>query len=433
MKITYRVLALTFLAGILCVSIYFSQFENEKNCSYISEKQNQTAQKSALFPIVRNSKWGFIEASGRIAISPEFDQVKRFSQDRAPFKSTNNGKWGFIDSTGRVVVEPQFDNAFPFIEGRAIIQIARRFGFIDSSGKTIVEPSFQEVYNFSEERSFVKESPWKWRMIDRNGKLGENTFRTVTDFSSGLAAVSGINNSSKRGFINPDGKVVIELDHILIPDDGKFVDELSLVKVRSPFYWYHYFDYKQWDKIFYGFINKKGATVIPFKYDVALNFSECLAPVWIKGKAGLINTKGKTIFTPQYDSIGNFSEGLATFEVGKPTPSILNAEKKWELAPVKYGYIDRTGKIVIQPKFSYGNKFYQGRAAVKTSSGTWGYIDQTGKFVGKAQFDFAFPFRNGLAVAITKDGWGYVDRQSRFVWFTTEPPLKDRSVFYTLY
>jgi len=46
----------------------------------------------------------------------------------------------------------------------------------------------------------------------------------------------------------------------------------------------------------------------------------------------------------------------------------------------KYGYIDKTGKIVIEPKFDNAWSFSEGLARVKIDDKD-GYIDKTGKYV----------------------------------------------------
>lgn len=46
----------------------------------------------------------------------------------------------------------------------------------------------------------------------------------------------------------------------------------------------------------------------------------------------------------------------------------------------KYGFIDRTGKIVIEPTFESVGIFAEGLADAK-SGGKWGLIDRTGKLI----------------------------------------------------
>ncbi len=46
----------------------------------------------------------------------------------------------------------------------------------------------------------------------------------------------------------------------------------------------------------------------------------------------------------------------------------------------KWGYIDKTGTVVIKPQFDYAYNFYEGLARVKIGKRS-GFIDRTGKFV----------------------------------------------------
>ncbi len=46
----------------------------------------------------------------------------------------------------------------------------------------------------------------------------------------------------------------------------------------------------------------------------------------------------------------------------------------------KYGYIDKTGKYVINPQFDKAGSFSEELAVVEIG-GKWVYIDKTGKFI----------------------------------------------------
>ena len=61
-----------------------------------------------------------------------------------------------------------------------------------------------------------------------------------------------------------------------------------------------------------------------------------------------------------------------------------------------WGYIDNTGKEVINPQFKSAGQFSEGLAAVRLN-GTYGYIDKSGSFIIKPIYDIALPFQSGLA------------------------------------
>jgi len=68
----------------------------------------------------------------------------------------------------------------------------------------------------------------------------------------------------------------------------------------------------------------------------------------------------------------------------------------------KYGFIDKTGKIVIEPKFDAVSEFSEDLAAVRTENNLCGFIDKNGNVLGKHK---GYPFytigqRKGLDIAV---------------------------------
>ena len=62
---------------------------------------------------------------------------------------------------------------------------------------------------------------------------------------------------------------------------------------------------------------------------------------------------------------------------------------------------------IIEPTFSWAESFSDGLAAVYTDDG-WGYIDRTGRMVIPPRFIQAGPFSEGLAPVCTGEGCGYI-------------------------
>ena len=88
----------------------------------------------------------------------------------------------------------------------------------------------------------------------------------------------------------------------------------------------------------------------------------------------------------------------------------------------KFGYIDGSGKMVIQPRFDEAECFRDGRAriAVKGLIGLMdarvGYIDLNGKLIGWApDVEGWWLFSDGLAAFRDRGGVGYKDRGGRIV------------------
>lgn len=147
--------------------------------------------------------------------------------------------------------------------------------------------------------------------------------------------------------------------------------------------------------------------------------SEKLFPVFVKGKYGYINAKGEMIIKPQFDRAKKFHDGLALVKIKSENISI--AEGRYDYIGGEDGYINRTGKFVIEPgKYSLAEDFSEGlaRVYIKDScrENCYGYIDTTGKVVIKAQFQAAGKFYEGTAeVRLENDKWGIIDKTGKFI------------------
>src|SRR2546421_11859187 len=76
---------------------------------------------------------------------------------------------------------------------------------------------------------------------------------------------------------------------------------------------------------------------------------------------------------------------------GQPAPRLRPIQQNG-----KWGYIDGTGKVVIEPRFSWAEEFSEGLAAFENEDGKYGYIDETGKVVIEPKFDNWTEFSEGL-------------------------------------
>jgi hypothetical protein len=140
---------------------------------------------------------------------------------------------------------------------------------------------------------------------------------------------------------------------------------------------------------------------------------EDLHPVGVDGKIGYIDGSGRVVIEPQFQRAEIFSEGLAPAGVGD-TPFSC-----------RWGYIDKAGAWVIQPQFGEGlGAFTEGLAVIQQhqpdGSFLYGYIDKTGDWVIEPRFTDAKPFSEGLACVATDDAqgmrrYGYIDKTGTFV------------------
>jgi len=155
---------------------------------------------------------------------------------------------------------------------------------------------------------------------------------------------------------------------------------------------------------------------------LAQNAGEGLLPIQQGGKWGYINRSGEVVIKPQFDSAEPFADGLAFVRYPPRKKPLKPGEKTAELAE-GMGFIDHTGKVVIEldnPLHLNGESFSEGLTKFWTwdpgKGNLYGYIDTTGKVVIKAQFTDAYSFVDGLAAICTE--WqkcGFINKAGDFV------------------
>jgi hypothetical protein len=265
--------------------------------------------------------------------------------------------------------------------------------------------------------------------MDRTGKtVIPLQFDAARDFFHGLA---GVLIDNKWGYVDEKGKIVVPPR---FDDLRDFLDDLAPVRIS-----------RKW-----GYIDTTGQIKIEPRFQAAAEFHEGLARVhlWEKimntqgeytsanapeymfrlaeddlgdmrccfpvgGHFGFINKTGVLVIPANFFIAGDFSEGLAAVRVEETKES-------------KFGFIDRTGKFAIPPRFNQAASFSEGLASVETSARivgnhvenfAFGFIDKTGKPTIPAAYEFAGSFSEGLARVAVSLGksMGFIDRTGLMV------------------
>jgi hypothetical protein len=289
---------------------------------------------------------------------------KKLGNDNPPslFPVRADGKFGYIDKKGKLVVKPEFAGGSRFSEGLAAVQLTKggRVGFIDETGNLVIPIQFDLADPFSEGYAAVMKNR-KWGFIDRTGQIVIPIALDAAElFSGGAAAVARIETTNATTFF---------------------------------------------------YINRNGEPLLEKKYffETALPFGEGLAPVRSMGQYfRYIDQSGNTVIQPkpnetQFMSAGVFAEGLA--------PVNVRASEG-----MRWGFIDKSGKMSIRPHFVAAISFTEGLAAVQLLDGKWGYINNKGSMVITPRFDNAGPFFNGMAEVGVGSEYAYIDPTGKYVW-----------------
>lgn len=297
------------------------------------------AGEAAMFVV--DGERGYIDPTGRVVMGsakprPPEAEVVRISKIVTDVESgERKTKWGFADATGRVVVEPQFDEIQGFTEGIGRVVKDRRYGFVDSKGRILVPPRYKRAYRFSEGVSCVTLDDDRRAYVDSAGNVVSDSAYEYRDaaFTEGLAPAR---SNGKWGFVDPRWRLVIPPRFESV---GYFSDGLATVVIDG----------------LTAVIDRAGKIVIQPRSWYITSFSEGLAAFVPSGgrpighigpddRWGYIDREGQIVIPPRFVGATAFSGGLARVT---ESPDI-----KWISGGCWNGYdlINRYGEYVWKAK-----------------------------------------------------------------------------------
>lgn len=363
------------------------------------------------------NKYGYIHPDGDFAIRAQFAYALPFDE-KSDLAAVNvggsskngdfptNGKWGFIDRRGRFVINPQFfppkskglpfdpesiayamHQGYEFSEGLAAVRLENEWVYINTDGKVVIRDArIRSARKFSDGLAAVY-MDGGWGYIDSRGvEVIAPMFKFPVEFSENTAFL--MMKSGRRVLINTDGDQMFPQYRF----QGGFHNGFAPVKAE-------------------------------FKKD-GLPESEDL-------KMGIVDKRGQFQIDAIYDFIGSPGDDqrLAPVQIGTEALDLIlmpDAPRP-ELdihtyAGGKWGYVDTTNHIVINPVYDEAKPFSEGLAPVRKGT-AWGYINPKGQEVIQAQFAWVSPFKNGVARvrmgAAANDyvgRYGYINPEGEVFW-----------------
>lgn len=240
------------------------------------------------------------------------------------------------------------------------------------------------------------------------GIIGEDAVRIIT--------------KEQDSRIYQEDKKVLGKIPFAVTDAGVYSEELIAIKEGEIYNYYNSFGKKQFGG-----------------YSAAGTFKDGKAAVCNNGKWGLINNKGKESKDFKYDDIvlgmsgyyinndviiasengkyGIYDEkfkkrsDFSCDQIGIPTADKIYAYREGD----KWGFVNSSGEVVIEPQYEGAKSFSNGLAAVCVD-GKWGFIDEENQLVISCEFGDADYFNESGACMVkitdssSEDGyiWGTI-------------------------
>lgn len=345
----------------------------------------------------------------------DYSNARRGSEGLYPFKEGLWGKdvtYGWMDEQGKVVIKPQkFASVEDFHQGLARVRVSTdsgdKWGFIDRTGAMALKPVFVEATDFNDqgitvvsvENTCGKEQHVH-QLLDTTGKLVASFPMTkkLEYLGKGAYAVEDY-NSSLVGLLDSHGKELTPRIYTKIAsydsDSGYYNRYNPCFDGQPPIFSTSWFVIEQGNKK--GAIDGKGNILVKPEYDGVRSVSNGHAVVEKDHTNLIIDANGKVAIPGNFEHATEYADLIAVNDQSDPH------------------FIDSTGKKVESPyKFvgpdNFGMWFNEGLAPACDAHGRFGYIDKTGKAIIAPKFEAAFPFRGGRALVYDGKFWSYIDK-----------------------
>lgn len=277
------------------------------------------------------------------------------------------------------VIGSGFEEAGSFVGDVAKVKMNDLYGFINANANYLILPKYEEASFFLQSFAAVKYEN-EWFMINDSGyKVA------VTDQKVDYLDV--INNGRVLFALND--KYDYMTDSLMVPKEVRyeaattFKNGVAAVKQNG-----------KW-----ALINSNMELITDFLFEDVLRdeFNTCInnGVIFVKkdGKYYMCNAEGARITGTAFDAAYPF--------VGTE-PAAVCVDGKW-------GFVDESGNMVIEPQYENAKSFNIGLGAV-SKDGLWGYIDVNNAMRIECQYLNCLPFSwNGVTAICEEDGtWTYI-------------------------
>ena len=329
-----------------------------------------------------------------------FDHADTFNEGLAAVEVGD--RWGYINARGEFAIKPQFLDAKKFENGLAKVQFAKtkKYGYINKIGETIIA-GYDYLGDFSEGLVYAKNKKSKsFKFLNDKGEVALSLKKPINAASD--EDINTLNNFALQDYkYMIDSPCLVDMKFKMINDSFYDRGSLSLCEFHDGLC--QFVEYTG-DGPKTGFFDASGEIVIPAIYDFATRFHDGIS-FYSNGKNILDCKSGILTKTGEKIEIGDFYWPLGLEDDTKDMLYAMRSNKRSGISNVngKYGFVDKTGKIVLEPQFDKISWFKNGMQRVDIGF-LAGFVNKSGEYVIPAQYNQATSFNEYGYAVVSKYG-----------------------------
>lgn len=351
-------------------------------CEY---DQVQAGDGDEYYVVTNGSLHGLLDWDGKTVIACVYDDVDL--NKYVGFCSVKrNGLKGLMSRTGEELVPCAFDDCGVIDEHFLWTRKDNTYGIYSSEGEKVQPCKFSSFFIY-EGKKKKEVSLSDFAKLDRrkhpdlyavvSGKVGtldSENFTTklpcaydyLSDFATRMKITNGVRTEQRLAVCRLNGKYGI------VNSEGKQIQPMGFDELRKD-------------------VSDPSSKELP---DMG---SARDLHVRIGDKWGILTADGEQLAEVKFDSVGVFHDGLAVVKAAE-----------------RYGYIDRSGAIVIPIQWMAAYDFSEGLAALRVDKKHFQFINTAGTVVIKSKkYDSVGRFRNGICRVVKGGKVKWIDTRGK--------------------
>lgn len=351
-------------------------------CEY---DQVQTINDDEYYFVTNGSLHGLLSWDGETIISCEYNGID-LNEYEGFFSVKRNGRKGLMSRAGEELVPCAFDDCGVIDEHFLWARGDKTYGIYSSEGEKVQPCKFNSFFIY-EGKKKKEVSLSDFAQLDRrqhpdlyavvSGKVGtldSKKFTTklpcaydyLSDFAPRMKITNGVLTEQRLAVCRLNGKYGI------VNSEGKQIQPMGFDELRKD-------------------VSDPSSKELP---DMG---SARDLHVRIGDKWGILTADGEQLAEVKFDSVGVFHDGLAVVKAAE-----------------RYGYIDRSGAIVIPIQWMAAYDFSEGLAALRVDKKHFQFINTVGTVVIKSKkYDSVGRFRNGICRVVKGGKVKWIDTRGK--------------------
>lgn len=353
---------------------------------------------------VKNQKgWKVFDESPQPVTQQVFQDVRLMNRQFLAVKK--HDYWALLDGIKSELSAFRYDSIGTVIGKKAIVRYVDQWG-VFANNEWLISPAYDAIHH--SHGYFVARAGRSYYLFNSYGEILFKTLDQIISEPDLLklsyeGSVSAIGDSgmpvantmfdsvSKMGphyalklngrtlLVSSEGKVV--LDSTQIQDITSYAEERFIIKRNHK----------------YGFVDSEGKLRIANRYDSVRNFSEGLAPIFIRKKWGFINNSEQLVVQPFYDWVSPMQNGLSIFKRNG-----------------KYGVVRKDGEEVFKGIYDQVKRTSSGFFILKKQS-VYGLANAKGQLIFSPTYTLLHPLSENYFVAELSGNKGVIDTKGSMV------------------